>query len=174
MKNKLKVKLINDTGEDDEYIQQLKEAFADMSTSDPGLVHLAASGSNSGLANGMGTPNMARSQSYSHFSQINRKRPMSNVNAPPQQPQQKDGKKVQTIQEQLRGFRDVQVRNEIIEKLEIDALPCNRLQHDYNEAQVNALMVSVNLRAAGAQLITRTASSSIRLLNNRSLFICLL
>ena len=83
---------------------------------------------------------------------------------------QKDGKKVQTIQEQLRGFRDVQVRNEIIEKLEIDALPCNRLQHDYNEAQVNALMVSARLMLAGTLFNTRSASSLIRLLTNSHSF----
>ena len=85
MKNKLKIKLINDSGEDDEFIQHLKEAFADMSSQDPGLVHYAASGSNSGLANGMGTPSMNRSQSYSHFSQLSKKRSLQgNGNVPPQ------------------------------------------------------------------------------------------
>ena len=154
MKNRLKIKLINDTGEDDEFIQHLKEAFADMSPADPALVHLPASGSNSGLANGLGTPNMHRSQSYSHFGQMNRKRPgMPTVTAPAPQPQQRDGKKVQTIQQQLQGFRDVKLRNEIIARLEIDALPCNRLQHDYNEAQVNALMVSVVFDSAGCASI---------------------
>ena len=39
-------------------------------------------------------------------------------------------------------MRDVQLRNEIFSKIERDALSSNRLQHEYNKDEVNAIMVS--------------------------------
>ena len=52
----------------------------------------------------------------------------------------KEGKK--TAAQLLKEKKNMKLRNEILTKLEIEALPCNRLEHDYNVAQFNSLMVS--------------------------------
>ena len=42
----------------------------------------------------------------------------------------KEGKKTQA--QLLKEKNNLKFRNEILSKLEIEALPCNRLEHDYN------------------------------------------
>jgi hypothetical protein len=50
---------------------------------------------------------------------------------------------VQTISEQLQGMRDVQLRTQILDKIARDALPSNRMQHEFTDTEVSQLMVSL-------------------------------
>jgi hypothetical protein len=57
-------------------------------------------------------------------------------------PRKRTALESKSIQSQLLASRETRLRNDILQKIESEALPCNRLQYDLNEDEVNDLMVS--------------------------------
>ena len=100
-----------------------------------------SSGASPAMINSFNTPNsMQKAQSFSQYTSVGRKRQMQGCASTTNLLQMKEGKK--TAAQLLKEKKNMKLRNEILTKLEIEALPCNRLEHDYNVAQFNSLMVS--------------------------------